>query len=119
MESSNKQKKFDQYAHPHIGSMIERQMRARRLTKADMARRVGVSQSSFSEYLNQNSVQFRILWKIGLALEYNFLADLMQYLPLDVLNSSKSSFQETIASQEKEIADLKKEIEIYKGILKR
>ncbi len=119
MDQIKKQKKLEEYGFPHLGKMIEKKVRQKRLTNSEMARRLGVSPTSFAEYLKQNSLQFRILWKIGLVLEYNFLADLMEYLPEDALNSSQSSFLETIQQQAEEIKDLKKENEIYKGILKR
>lgn len=88
------------------------------MTNSEMARRMGVASQTFGSYLKNESVQFRILWEIGLALEYNFFADLMGYLPVGVLDSAESGFQVTILAQAEEIRDLKKEVEIYKGILK-
>ena len=41
----------------------------------------------------------------------------MDYLPEDVLHNSQSSYKETIEAQAAEIADLKKEMAIYKVIL--
>lgn len=103
---------------PHLGNMVKRKLKEKRVRTAEVARKMGVKQQSMSGYLQNESFQFRILWDIGMALEYNFFADLMAHLPKKVLDSAKSGFQETILAQAEEIKDLKKEIEIYKGILK-
>jgi hypothetical protein len=59
------------------------------------------------------------LWELAIALEYNFLADLMDNLPAKVVVNSQSKFQKIILAQAEEIADLKKENAIYKELLKR
>lgn len=103
---------------PHLGSLIKRKLKEKRMSNSEVARMLGITSQSMSGYLQGESLQFRILWDIGIAIEYNFLADLMAHLPPKVLESAQSEFQETILAQAEEIVDLKKEIEIYKGILK-
>jgi len=102
---------------PHIGNLVAEVMKQRKMTVAEVARKLGVTSSSVANYLRNDSLQIRILWQLGLALEYNFLADVMDFLPENVLNATESSFQKSITTQATEIIDLKKEIEIYKGIL--
>ena len=119
MDDSKKYKLQGIHPHPNLGKLIERKLKERRLTKAEVSRRLGITPSVFQQYIKQESVQFGVLWKIGIVIEYNFFAGLMEYLPEHILNSAQSSFQKTIAQQADEIADLKKEIEIYKGILKK
>lgn len=102
---------------PHIGNLVAEIMKQKKMTVAEVARKLGVTSSSVANYLRNDSLQIRILWQLGVALEYNFLADVMDFLPENVLNSAKSSFQKSISAQASEIVDLKKEIEIYKGIL--
>ena len=105
MESTTPKKKLKNNHFPHIGEMIENKTREKVVRTSEVASRIGVS------------LQFSTIWKICIALKYNFLADLMDYLPEDVLHNSQSSYKETIEAQAAEIADLKKEIAIYKGIL--
>lgn len=108
-----------EHPYPHIGKLVRLKVKERRITYADMARRMGINPSVFQEYMKQESIQLGVLWKIGIALEYNFLVDLMENLPEHILNSSKSVFQLTIEKQASEIENLKKDIEIYKSILQK
>lgn len=107
----------EQNHFPHLGKLIEKKTRETNKSNASIAASIGVSPIGYARYFEQSSIQFRILWKISIALKYNFLADMMDYLPEDVLHNSQSSYKETIEAQANEIADLKKEIEIYKSIL--
>ena len=102
---------------PHIGNLVAQIMKKKKVTVAEVARKLGVTSSSVANYLRNDSLQIRILWQLGIALEYNFLADVMGFLPENVLNATESSLQKSITNQASEIIDLKKEIEIYKGIL--
>jgi hypothetical protein len=119
MDHSKKYKIQGTSPHPHIGKLIHKKVREKQLSSAEVARRIGVNATVFQAYLSQTSVQFGILWKIGVAIEYNFFADLMAYLPPAALNANNSVFQQKIKEQHNEIVDLKKEIEIYKNILSR
>jgi transcriptional regulator with XRE-family HTH domain len=119
MNNSKKYKIQGTSPHPHIGKLIQKKLHEKKLTYAEVARRIGVNPQVFQAYLPQASLQFGVLWKIGIAIEYNFFADLMSYLPPTTLNSGNSAFQQKIKEQNNEIADLKKEIEIYKNILNR
>lgn len=104
---------------PHIGKLIARKLEEKNVRKVELGRRMGVFPQSINRYVESESLQFSILWEVALALEYNFFADLMMHLPKKVLDSGETSFHKTILAQAEEIRDLKKEIEIYKGILKR
>jgi hypothetical protein len=99
--------------------MIEHKTREKVVRTSEVATRIGVSPIGYTRYFERESLQFSAIWKICIALKYNFLADLMDYLPEEVLHNSQSSCKEKIEAQANEIIDLKKEIEIYKGILKR
>ena len=117
MESTTPKKKLKNNHFPHIGEMIEYKTREKVVRTSEVASRIGVSPIGYTRYFERESLQFSTIWKICIALKYNFLADLMDYLPEDVLHNSQSSYKETIEAQAAEIADLKKEIAIYKGIL--
>ncbi|WP_432672797.1 hypothetical protein [Flavobacterium sp. SM2513] len=118
MEQIGYQKSQGEIRFPHLGGLIKRRMKERRVTNSEMARKMGVTSQTFGSYLKNESLQFRILWEAGLALEYNFLADLMADLPEKVLNSAASKFQDVILAQAEEIKDLKKEVAILKEVLK-
>ena len=105
------------YPIPNLGQLIHKVIKEKGLTHAEVARRMGVKPNVVLQYTTQVTVQTAILWKLSIALEHNFLANIMDKLPEKTLNSFQSSFQKTIKNQENEILDLKKQIEIYKEIL--
>ena len=117
MDTIDKQNSKGGNQLPHIGNLVAEIMKQKKMTVAEVARKLGVTSSSVANYLRNDSLQIRILWQLAVVLEYNFLADVMDFLPEKVLNSTESSFQKSITAQASEILDLKKEIEIYKGIL--
>ena len=118
MERKEYRKSQGEIKFPHLGGLIQQKMKERRVRNSDMARKMGVTSQTFGAYLKNDSLQFRVLWDAGLALEYNFLADVMSHLPEQVLNSVSSTFQEVILAQAEEIRDLKKEVAILKEVLK-
>lgn len=79
-------------------------------TKAELARRIGVGQSTVNSYTKLQSVQFGVLWKIGIAINHNFFTDLTPFLPPYMPGS-------TMNSSSQEVIDLQKELEIYKKLL--
>lgn len=108
-----------EYQYPHIGNLIKDVLEMRGLSQSEVARRIGVKPTTFYGYLFQESIQFGILWKISIAVNYNFFAEMVNHLPESVIKSKPSVYDNTLHEKEAEIEDLKKEIEIYKNLLVR
>lgn len=100
-----------EYPHPHLGNMIEKIIRKKRISQAEVARKMNVSPSTMANYLRQPSIQFGILWKLCIALEYDFLSELKTYYPPKIQSKNNTAEQEKIQELEKEIA-------IYKTALR-
>lgn len=100
-----------EYPHPHLGNLIEKVIVKQRISRAEMARRMNVSPSTFNNYLRQPSIQFGILWKISIALKYDFLSELKAYYPPTMPSPNNDAERERIK-------DLEKEIAIYRAALK-
>lgn len=92
--------------HPHLGAMILKVIKDKRYTKAEVARQMNVSPSALAKYLENSSIQFGILWKFCIVLDYDFLAELREFYP--------KAFS---LKENPKIAELEKEIEIYKNLL--
>jgi transcriptional regulator with XRE-family HTH domain len=118
MDRTKKYKLESTTPHLHIGKAIHKILIDKRISYAEAARRTGVNQSAFKPYLSKKSLQMGVLWNVSLALEHNFLADVMNDLPANVLHNTTAQFVTTIAEQAETIKDLQKEIEIYKKTLK-
>ena len=102
---------------PHMGTFIKNKIDEQKISYAEVCRRMNITQPTINGYFIQDTLQTRILWKLSHAIGYNLFTDLIRLLPEELQNSNKTSFQETILTQQKEIEDLKKEIAIYKEIL--
>lgn len=103
------------YPYPHIGNMVHKVIKQKRFTKAEVARRMNVSPTIMARYLKNQSIQYGILWKFCVVLNYDFLSDLEEYYPKELPKKINTE----IAILQKKIESLESEIEIYKGLLKR
>ena len=104
---------------PHMGSFIRNKIDAQKLSYAEVCRRMGITHPTINGYFNQETLQTRTIWKLSQVLGYNLFTDLIVKLPVEIQDSNKTSFQQTINDKQNEIENLKKEIAIYKDILKR
>lgn len=107
-----------EHPHPHIGRMVRRAMNAKNISQSDLARRMGVSANTVSSYLKNASLQFGIVWDIAVAIQYDFLSELVNYYPEAVSLNEASKVMITLREKEALVADLQKEIAIYKKALK-
>ncbi|MEM0541120.1 hypothetical protein WFZ85_00675 [Flavobacterium sp. j3] len=103
---------------PHMGELVKKRILEKKLSFAEVCRRINVKQPVMNGYFFSPTLQTSIIWKISIAIEHNLFADLIEKLPSNVQNANHTAFQQTIQRQEEEIKDLKKEIVIYKEILK-
>jgi transcriptional regulator with XRE-family HTH domain len=108
-----------EHQFPHIGNLIKDVLEMRGLTQSEVSRRIGVKPTTFYGYWFQESIQFGILWKIAIAVNYNFFADMVNNLPESVVKSKASMYDNILKQKDAEIEDLKKEVEIYKNLLIR
>lgn len=98
----------------HNGKMLTDYFTQHSINKAELARKMGLSPSTIQRYLEGDSLQFRILWKLSLALKHNFLAELTAQLPSEIVDNIKS---EREAALELELEKVKFELSIYKTIV--
>ena len=96
------------HPYPHIGEFIRAKLRELHVSSPEAARRLGVSTSAVHAYYKQPSLQFGIIWKLSMALNYDLLSDLIARYP--------ESFP---VKPNPRIAELEKEVEILRGLLRR
>ncbi|UPQ74863.1 MULTISPECIES: helix-turn-helix domain-containing protein [Chryseobacterium] len=106
-----------QHPHPHIGQLIKRVMREKKITQAEVARRMALTPSSIAKYFRQPSLQFGILWNLSMAIGYDFLTALTDYYPPSLPLNEDAKIVKELAEKEQRIADMEKEIAIYKAAL--
>lgn len=103
--------------HPHIGALVRKVMISKGVSQAELARRLQVTSSSMSQYLENSSLQFGILWNLGIALEHDFLTELCNHYPTAITPNEKSKLIIELNEKTEKIIDLEKEIQIYKAAL--
>jgi plasmid maintenance system antidote protein VapI len=110
MSPLTKMQTFNGKPMPHMGNMLAQLLKERRLTKTWLARKLNVHQSGIGSYLKQPSLHAALLWKLGEIFELDFFAMLSNEFPLH--KQSQLELQ-----QQQQIAELKKENELYKNLL--
>lgn len=93
-------------------------MLSKRISQAELARRMQVTSSSMAQYFQQSSLQFGILWNLGIALEYDFFTELSNHYPANIPFNEKSKLVVELKQKTERIIDLEKEINIYKSALR-
>lgn len=110
MDLKKKYQNQGEFTYPHLGRLIAEKMAEHNVSKAELARRLGVGPSTVHSYTKLQSVQFGILWKIGIAINHNFFTDLMPFLPKYMSGSIQNA-------NSQEVESLKQEVEIYKKLV--
>jgi transcriptional regulator with XRE-family HTH domain len=98
----------------HNGKMLAEYFELNSINKAALSRKMGMTPSTIQKYLESESLQFRILWKISIALKHNFLAELTAQLPSEIVDPIKSAHELQL---EQELEKVKFELSIYKNIV--
>lgn len=98
----------------HIGNKIAELLQAKHITKRELGGRIGMSPSSAVYLTNRKSIDAETLWKIGIALKYNFF----KHYPIEeegkeVIGKKENENDEAKRLKEK-IAELEKQLEASK-----
>lgn len=112
--SVRKYQQKSSFPHPHIGALVFEVMTKKGMSKAELARRMQVTSSSLNGYFENSSLQFGILWNLGIALNYDFLTELCNYYPPQMVYNEQSKLVNELKDKTEKISDMEKEIKIYK-----
>lgn len=115
--SLRKYQEKKEHPHPHIGALVKKVMIAKSVSQAELARRMELKPTSIAIYLKRSSLQFGILWDLGIALKHDFLLEIANSYPSGFALNEKSTVLQELNEKTLKIIDLEKEIEIYKSAL--
>lgn len=115
--SIRKYQEKKEHPHPHLGNLVRKVMVAKNINSAELSRRLGLSKTGVGMYLNRSSLQFGILWDLGIELKHDFLSEIINHYPADIILNQNSDLVQDLNEKNAKIADLEKEIEIYKNAL--
>ena len=100
-----------QHEMPHCGNMISEVVNKQDMSKARLAKRVGVHPSSFGQYAKSSSLQMRILWTLGLNFERNFIGEIADQFPFHHETTKEKELKTEIEKLESTIQELKQALE--------
>ena len=106
-------------SYPHIGQFLRHHFTKHGVNRAKLSRELGVARLVLLPvYMTQGSLQFGILWKISVALNYNLLADLASRLPIAFVTPREKALETELKAAQEELNALKLENKIYKDLLR-
>jgi hypothetical protein len=101
---------------PHIGQLLKAHIKEHRYYQSALARDLGVYPETVADFLKRPDNRLTVIWKICLALRYNFLSDLAAQLPPD-LPCAPTAKDRRIAELEAQVEALQAECRTLERIV--
>ena len=111
MDLTKKYKKISDAKYPDVGNFINYHIQTNKISKAQLARDLGVIPTTLNKYFKNDSLQFGILWKISKALNHNFIAQLSEYLHIPFETYRERELLAQLAEKQKRIEQLEAVLE--------
>ncbi|REG94169.1 transcriptional regulator [Flavobacterium aquicola] len=105
--------------YPLIGNFIHYHIYHNKIKKADVSRALHILPSGLNEYFKKDSLQFAILWKLSMALEHNFIAQLGEYLPYRFETIKEKELKKELAEKEAIIHKMEIQMETMKEMMRK
>ncbi len=103
----------------HTGQILKNYINKNKISKAALARKLGLVDSTILRFQKSNSLQNNTLIRICFALKHNFFADIAALLPKEFSTDAPqdTSKDQRIAQLEQEILILKSQLEVLKEVM--
>jgi transcriptional regulator with XRE-family HTH domain len=103
----------------HIGNLIKQYLTANKISKASLARKMGVSDSTILSYQKNSGLNNSTLIVLSHALRHNFFADIAALLPTTYTTDAPidSSKDQKIAQLEADLKMARLEIEVLMRVV--
>jgi plasmid maintenance system antidote protein VapI len=111
MEKRKRGKKNPEVIEVHLGKLLSEKIKEQRLSKTAVARSINRPSSAIKPLCDRPSMQAYLLWELSIALDYDFFSAVSQALlqKHPQISSANANDKATIASLQKELADVKLE----------
>jgi hypothetical protein len=103
--------------YPIVGDFINYHIAQQGLTKAEVARTLGIRPNGLLAYCKQDTLQFAVLWKLSLVLKHNFLAQLSEYLPYRFETIREKALKEELAEKNVMIQKMEIQLEAFREVI--
>lgn len=102
--------------YPLIGNFIHYHILENKIKKVDVARALGILPTSLNDYFKKESLQFAVLWKLSQAMQYNFIAQLSEYLPIPFETQKEKALLKELAQKNELIREMEIKLAVYEKI---
>jgi hypothetical protein len=102
---------------PHIGELLKKHCKEKRIYKAAWARHQQIENKTVHGYFKKKTIQVSTLFTISQVLKYNFIRLVADALPPEYPPHAENPLQAELDALKKENAELKKEIEVLRGVI--
>lgn len=108
-------------ASPHVGRLLNRFIKERRIFKSALARKLGVRPQTVQTYLEKSTMQSVTIWQLSIALEHNFLHDLADQLPkaFSTYAVKDTVMEHKCAALEEELKIAKAQLAVLKELMRK
>ncbi len=117
MESNRNIKALMADVYPNIGKVLADYLKKQSINRSKLAKQLSVPGPSIVRYIEKETLQFKTIWNISVALNHNFIAEMGEKLPVDYVTAREAALQSQVETLETEIEKLKFELSIYKNIV--
>jgi len=90
-------------SYPHNGKFLQDYIKKNGVNRAELARKLNVSNTTVYQYAESSSLQLSVLWKSSLALNHNFVAELSELLPVEYSSKRETELKNKIKVLETEL----------------
>lgn len=104
-------------AAPHIGQMLRKHVKQKRIFQSGWARKQGITAKAIGNYLKRPTMRIDTLFTICQVLEYNFFTDIAQQLPAELPPAIRHENEQQFEIVKQENEQLKLQVATLKETL--
>jgi hypothetical protein len=102
---------------PHIGEMLKKHCKEKRIYKAAWARHQKVNHATIFGYFKKKTMQVSTLFTISQVMKYNFIRQIADALPPEFPPHAANPLQAEVDALKKENEKLKDEIAVLRSVI--
>lgn len=117
METSRNIKALMADIYPNIGKVLADYLKKHSINRSKLSKQLSVPAPSVARYMEKETLQFKTIWNISIALNHNFIAEMGEKLPIEHITARETALQNQVETLQKELEKLNIELSVYKNIV--
>lgn len=117
METNRNIKALMADVYPNIGKVLADYFKKQSINRSKLSKQLSVPGPSIVRYMEKETLQFKTIWNISVALNHNFIAEMGEKLPVDYVTIREKELQKQVETLQKELEKVNIELGVYKNIV--